>query len=162
MRAHAKTVGDGFEVFSLLVNAVATAPPPGLVDEGSVGGIHQADDSVVYAYGHFSSEIGELIFVAELFDLGRGLGSFGWFGGSRALRARVGDVGPDEFVLLFAGIAAGVDAVHSHRLIRGKRGDELALSVMHVELPAVIRALEIFAVELSGIQGHAAVRAAVA
>jgi len=71
-------------------------------------------------------------------------------------------VHPDEIVLLFAGVATGVDTVDSHRLIRGERRDELALAVVHVELPSVIGAFEIFTIELAGVERHAAVRAGVA
>ena len=62
VRAHAKAVGDGFEVFLLFVNAVLGAPPPRLMNEGSVRGIHQADDAVVDADGHFGLQVGEFVF----------------------------------------------------------------------------------------------------
>ena len=98
----------------------------------------------------------------ELFDLRRRFGSFGWLGETRARRAGIGDVDPDEIVLLFAGIAAGIDAIDFQRLIGSERRDQLALAVVHVELPAVIAALEIFSVEFSAVERHAAMRAGVA
>ena len=85
--------------------------------------------------------------LAELFDLRGGVGSFGGRGESGAGRAWIGDEDPDETVLLFAGIAAGVDAINFQILIGGERRDQLALAVVHVELPAVVSAFEIFSVE---------------
>ena len=76
MRAHAKAVGDGFEILFLFVNAVLRAPPPCLVDEGAVGRVHQADDAVIDADGHFGLQVGELVIVAEFLDLRGGIGSF--------------------------------------------------------------------------------------
>ena len=49
MGAHAEAVGDGFELFLFLVNAVAGTPPPCLVNKRAVSWIHQADDDVVHA-----------------------------------------------------------------------------------------------------------------
>jgi len=117
---------------------------------------------VVDADGHFGLQVGEIIFGAELFDL-RG---FVWGLGGRcescAGRGRIGNVDPDKVVLLFAVVASGVDAIDFQILIGGERGDELALAVVHVELPSVISALEIFAVEAAAVEGHTAMRAGVA
>ena len=44
-------IGSKFFCFSWML--CWRAPPPCLVDEGSVRGIHQADDAVVDADGHF-------------------------------------------------------------------------------------------------------------
>ena len=74
VRAHAKAVRDGLEVFLLLVDAVLAAPPPCLVNEGTVRGVHEADDAVVDADRHFGLQVGELVFAAELFDLRGGVG----------------------------------------------------------------------------------------
>ena len=63
MRAHAKAVGDGLEILLLLVNAVLRAPPPCLMDERAVRGIHEADDAVIDADRHFGLQVGELVFV---------------------------------------------------------------------------------------------------
>ncbi len=90
MRAHAKAVGNGLKIFFLLVDAVAAAPPPGLVDEGPVRGIHEADDAVIDADGHVGGEVGEFVFLAEPFDLRGRFGSFFWLAESRALRAGSG------------------------------------------------------------------------
>jgi len=40
VRAHAEAVGNRLEILFLFVNAVLAAPPPGLVDEGAVRGVH--------------------------------------------------------------------------------------------------------------------------
>ena len=92
----------------------------------------------------------------------RGVGSFGGLGESRALRAGIGNVDPDETILLFAGIAAGVDAVDFEILIGGERRDELALAIVRVELPAVVGALKILSVETAAVERHAAMRTSVA
>src|SRR5208337_4480578 len=47
VRAHAKSVRDRLEILPLLVNRFLGAPPPRLVDERAVGGIHQSDYAVV-------------------------------------------------------------------------------------------------------------------
>jgi hypothetical protein len=87
---------------------------------------------------------------------------FGGLGEACALRSGIGDVDPDKTVLLFAGIAAGIDAIELESLIGSERGDEVTLSVVHIELPSVIRAFEILAVELAAVERHTAVGAGVA
>src|SRR5437660_835258 len=44
MGRHAEAVGNGFEMFLLFVDAMPSPPPPGLMDEGAMRRIHQADD----------------------------------------------------------------------------------------------------------------------
>ena len=162
MRAHAKTIGDRLEIFFLLVNAVPAAPPPCLVNERAVSGIHEADDAVIDADRHFGVQVGEFVFRAEFLDLRSGLGSFCSRGESRARRRGVGNENPNKTVLFFAFIAAGIDAIHFEILIGGERRDQLALAVVDVERPAVVSTLEIFSVESAAVQGHAAMRARVA
>jgi len=159
---HAEAVGDRLEILLLLVDAVLGAPPPGLMDKGSVSGVHEADDTVIDADGHFGLKVSELVFCAELFNAWRGLAGFGWLGESGTGWSGIGDIDPDEIVLFFAGVAAGVNAIDLHRLIGGKGRDQLALSVVNIELPAVIGAFEILAIETSGVERHAAVGAGVA
>ena len=81
---------------------------------------------------------------------------------SSAGRGRIGNENPDEAVVLFAGIIAGVDAIEFQVLIGGEGRDELALAVVYVELPAVVSALEILSVEAAAVEGHATMRAGVA
>ena len=83
-------------------------------------------------------------------------------GESRAGRCRIGDEDPDETVLLFAGVIAGMDAIDFQVLIGGEGGDELALAVVDVELPAVVSALEILSVEAAAVEWHAAMWAGIA
>jgi hypothetical protein len=64
--------------------------------------------------------------------------------------------------LLFTSVTAGVDAIDFQILISGERWDQLALAVVNVELPAVVSAFKVLAVEASAVEGHAAVRAGVA
>ena len=59
-------------------------------------------------------------------------------------------------------ITAGVDAIDFQVLIGGERGDELALAVVDIELPAVVSALEILSVEAAAVERHAAMRAGIA
>ena len=62
VRAHAETVRNGLEVLLLLVNAVLAAPPPRLVNEGAVRGVHEADDAVVNGDRHFGLQVSEVVF----------------------------------------------------------------------------------------------------
>src|SRR5437016_13358553 len=104
MRGHAETVWNGLEILFLFVNAVLAAPPPRLVNERAVRGIHQADDAVVDADRHLRLQIGQLVFRREFFNLWRGIGSIRGRSESCAGRTGIMDVNPDETVLLFAGI----------------------------------------------------------
>ena len=63
--------------------------------------------------------------------------------------------------MLLARVAAGVDAIDLQFLIRDERGDELALSGMWVEAPAVVATLELSTVEMAAGQRHAAVWAGI-
>ena len=63
--------------------------------------------------------------------------------------------------MLLAGIAARVDAIDLQLLIRGKRRNQLALAGVSVELPAVVAALDLLAVEGSVGKRHAAMRAGI-
>src|SRR5215472_15219861 len=68
MRAHAEAGGDGLEPLLFFVNAVAGAPPPGLVHKWPMRRIHQSDDAVVDGAGKIDAQIGGLELVAELGD----------------------------------------------------------------------------------------------
>src|ERR1019366_9831938 len=162
VRAHAKPVGNGFEVLPLLVNRFLRAPPPRLVNEGAVCGIHQADDAVVDGARQVGSEIGEFVMLAEFRNLGGGSRSGRGLRESGAGWAGIGDEDPEEVVALFAEITAGVDAVDFQSLIGDERRDQLALAGMGVESPAVVRAFDLLAVELPAGKRHAAMRAGVA
>ena len=157
-----KPLGMGSKFFFFSWMLCCGAPPPGLVDERSVGRVHKADDAVVDADGHFGLKVGEVVFLAKLLDGGSGLAGFDWLGESGARRDGIGEVDPYEIVLLFARKTSGVDAIDFHGLIRGERGDQLALAVVNIELPSVIRALEILTIEFSGIERHAAMGAGIA
>ena len=63
--------------------------------------------------------------------------------------------------MLFAGIAAGIDAVNLQLLVRGERRNELALAGMSVESPAVIAAFHLLAVKVAVGKRHAAMRTGV-
>src|SRR5438270_1254803 len=117
MRAHAEAVGDGLEILLLLVDAVAASPPPGLMDKGSVGGIHESDDSVINVDRHFGLQVGEFVFTAEFLDLRSGIKRLRGRAETRARRGGIGNVHPYEIVLLLAGITAGVDAIHPQLLV---------------------------------------------
>src|SRR5271163_965763 len=110
------------------------------MDKRSVCGIHQADNAVIDADWHFGSESSEFILIAELLNQRSRFRSRFRFSESRALRAGFRHINPDKTVLLLAGIAAGVDAVDFQILAGSERRDELALAVVHIELPAVIAA----------------------
>src|SRR5690242_12472355 len=99
------------------MNAVTGAPPPGLVDKWAMRGVHQPNDAVVDADRHFGLQVSKFVLLTELFELRGGLGCFGWLREPGALRAGIGDVDPDEMILLFAPIASSVNAIHLHRLV---------------------------------------------
>ena len=80
---------------------------------------------------------------------------------ARPRRTRLGNEDPDETVLLLAGIAAGVDAVNLHVLIRSQGRDQLALAGMGVEPPAMVAALQLLAVEPAAGEWHTAMRAGI-
>jgi len=63
--------------------------------------------------------------------------------------------------VLFAGVASGINAIDFQSLICGQGGNELALTSVGVEPPAVVSALDLLSIELPAMQGHAAVRAGV-
>src|SRR5579872_1352226 len=141
MRTHPKTIGNGVKIFLLLVNTVLTAPPPRLVHEWAVRGIHETDNAMVDADGHFSLQVGQFVFAAEFVDLRRGFGGFGPRGESCARRSGVWNKNPDKPVLLFAGIATRVDTIHFEVLVGSQRRDQLTLAIVDIELPTVVSAL---------------------
>src|SRR6266446_9586325 len=138
------------------------APPPRLVDERAVRGIHQSDDAMVDGARQVGGEIGEFVMLAELWNLGCGSGRGCGLRESGADRAGIGNEDPDKVVALFAGIAAGVDAVDFQSLLGDKRRDQLALAGVGVESPAVVGAFDLLAIEVSAGKRHAAMRAGVA
>src|SRR6185437_2621361 len=117
---------------------------------------------MINADRHFGLQVGEFVFAGKLLDLRRRVRRFGRGSETRAGRARIRYEDPDEAVLLLAGIAAGINAIHFETLIRRERRDELALSIVNVELPAVISAFQIFSIEAAAVERHASMRAGVA
>src|SRR5258708_32858897 len=113
------------------------------MDEGTMRGIHQADDAVVDGARQVGGEIGEFVMVAEFRNLGgrsgRGRGlresSAGWAG--------IRNEDPNEVVALFAGIAAGVDAIDFQSLLGDERRDQLALTGAGVKSPAGVRPFDL-------------------
>ena len=81
--------------------------------------------------------------------------------GGAAGRRWFGDEDPDEVVMLFTGIAAGIDAINLQLVIRGERRNELALAGVSVKPPAVIAAFHLLAVKVSLGKRHAAVRTSI-
>src|SRR5215469_4806899 len=112
MRAHAEAVGDRLETFLLLVDAVARAPPPRLMDERPMRGIHEANDAVIDVHGHLGLQVGGRKLVAEFFDLRRGFGRFLRLAEPCARRPRIRNVDPDKPILLLTWIAARVNALN--------------------------------------------------
>ena len=101
---HAEALRNGLEALGFFANGAARAPPPGLVDEGSVGGVHEANDAVIDVAGEIGGEVGGAVFFAEFGERGQ-LRCFDLFAGSRA-----GDVDPRVAVLFHAGIGGCIDA----------------------------------------------------
>ncbi len=152
-------MGSKFLCFSWMLSR--DAPPPGLMNERSVRGIHQPDDSVIHGARQIGGQVGELVLLAEGGNARRGHGRIRGLGESGAGRRRFGNENPDEVVVLLAGIAAGVNAVDLQLLVGGKRRNELALAGVPVEPPAVIAAFHLLAVEVTVGKRHAAVRTGV-
>src|ERR1700722_5218629 len=105
MGAHAKAVRNRLEVFLLLMNTVAAAPPPNLMAQRSVRRIHQSNDTVIDTHRHVGGEISQLIFAArclfercvpELFYHRRGVRRFLRLAESYVLRTGVRNKNPDE------------------------------------------------------------------
>src|SRR6266849_4539051 len=138
------------------------APPPCLVDERAVRGIHTSDDAMIDGAWQVGGEIGEFVMLAEFRNLRRGSGRGRGLRESGARWAWVGNEDPDEVIALFAGIAAGVDAVDLQRLIGDERRDQLALARVGVKSPPVVGTFDLLAVELSIGKRHPAMRAGVA
>src|ERR1700761_6534419 len=112
MGGHAEALSDGLEVLFLLVNAGALAPPPGLVNERAVRGIHEADDAVVHVAGQVGGEGCAAEAGAEFGQFGRGrlLDLFSAAGsGTHTSGSGFGNVDPGIAVALFAGERGGVD-----------------------------------------------------
>src|ERR1035438_612535 len=86
--------------------------------------------------------------LAELRNLRRGSGGGRRLRKSRAGWAGIGNEDPDEVVALFAGRAAGVDAVDLQSLLGHQGWDQLALAGVDVESPAMVGAFDLLAVEL--------------
>src|SRR3984885_16101254 len=136
MRRHAETLRDRLEVFALLVNAGAGAPPPCLMDEGTVCRIHQPDNAVVHVAGQIGGEMRGTAFVTETRQQWWRRQVFG----AQAAAACIRDVDPGVAVALHAGIGRGVDAGWIERVLAGERGNLAALAGAGLEGPAVILA----------------------
>ena len=105
-----------------------------------------------------------LVFVAECRHAGSGSG-----GSSRWVNPAPAGTGfrnedPYESIVLFAGVAPGIDAIDLQLLICRQRRDQLALAGVRLELPSVITAFDLLSVEPpqeSGMPrcGHASRRA---
>jgi len=124
-------------------------------------GIHEPDDAVIDADRHIGNQVGQLISVTECRNArswNRGLGGLGC---ASPYRRRLRHEDPDVIVSFLAGEAARIDAIDFQILVRSEGGNFATLSRVGVELPAVIAAFELFAVEGAAGKGHSAVRAGV-
>ena len=159
MRAHAEAVGNGLEILLLLVDAVPAAPPPGLMDERSMRGIHQSDDSVIHAARAFRRSGRRVLYLSlNVGTRGAGIGRSAALVNPAPAAAGLGNENPDEAVVFLAGIAAGVNAIDFELLVRSQRRNQLALSGVRVESPAVVAAFDLLAIELTAGKRHAAMR----
>ncbi len=160
--AHAEAHGNRLEILMLLVDAVAAAPPPRLVNERAVRGIHEADDAVIDAAWQVGGEVGDFVFAAKSWDARRRNWGVRCFGESGTSRRRLRDEDPNVVVVLLAGIATGVNAVDSQTLIASEGWNGLTLAGVGIEAPAVVTALDLLTVEVGAGKRHAAVRTGVA
>ena len=111
---------DGFEAFGFFVDACGRAPPPGLVHEGAVRGVHEADDAVVDVAGEIGGEVRGAEVLGEFWE-GRG-----WVGvgrhclGGDAAGAGCGDVDPGVAVALGDGEGVGEDLCGLEGVVGGE------------------------------------------
>ena len=162
MRAHAKAIRNGLEVFPLFVNAVLTSPPPCLMYKWPVRRIHQADDPMIDGARQASAQIRGFEFVTKCRNRrccrGRVLASCE----SRTSRSGIRNEYPYKSVALFTRKTARINPVHFYVLICGQRRNQSALPAEGIEFPTMITALNLFAVEPAARQRHTAMRAGVA
>src|SRR4029077_19434873 len=147
---------DRLKGLLFFVNRIAAAPPPRLVNEWSVRGVHQANNAVIHAAGQVRSQVGEFEFLAECRNARRSRRRIDTLRESRSCWRRLRNEDPDEAILFFACVTARVDAIDSEFLIGGQRRNHLALAGVGVEPPAVITAFQLAAVEPSAGKRHAA------
>ena len=160
--AHAKTHRNGLKVLLLLMNTVPGAPPPCLMDKGTVGWIHEANDSVIDVAGQVGREMGYFELFTKSRDLRHRNGRVNRFCKTRPGWRRVGNEDPDEAVPLLARITAGVNAIDFQVLIGGQGWDNSALPGVGVEYPSVIAALNLSAIEAAVGERHAPMGAGIA
>src|ERR1700733_11209403 len=125
--------------------------------ERPVRRVHQADDGLVHAAGQVGIEMRHFVAGAEdrqFRRCGRRLADGAAF--------RIREERPDVAVALLAGKTPGVDSFAFEFGILAERRDGLALPGVRLELPAVVGALYVLAVELAERKRKRAVRADVA
>ena len=110
LRAHAKAKIDGLEDFLLFAEwnrGCATAMLGGRTVRAQ---IHQPDNAVIHAAGQVGRQIGKFVFLAEGWNTRRpAAGSARCENPARWRRLRNKD--PDEAIIFFACVTAGVDAI---------------------------------------------------
>ena len=131
------------------------------MNKRAVRRIHQTDNSVIDGAGEIGRQVSQFVFLAENRNPGRGKGRLNGLGESGSRRWWFGNVDPDEVVMLFAGIAPGIDAVDLQFLIGSEGGDELALASMSIKPPAVVAAFHLLPIENATRKRHATVGAGV-
>jgi len=87
---------------------------------------------------------------------------FHLFGETGSCRAGLGNENPDVGIAFFTGIASRVNAIDPEVLIRSQGRDQLALSGLGVEAPAVVSAFDLLTIELATVERHAAMGTGVA
>src|SRR5690348_10142273 len=111
MRAHAEAIRDRLELLLLFMDAVASAPPPGLMHERPVRRVHEPNDSMINAAGQVGGKIRRLVFLRKSRQLRGCERRFVAARESCASRAGIGNEDPDKAVALLAGEVAGVDTI---------------------------------------------------
>src|SRR5579863_2743999 len=98
--AHAKAQRYRLEILLLLVNALPAAPPPGLMNKGSVRRIHEPDDSVVHVAWQVSRQVRDLILSGKSRNPWSGRRGLRRLGETSTQRRRLGDEYPNVVVVL--------------------------------------------------------------
>jgi len=161
VRTHAEAVGNRLKRFLLFTNAAPAAPPPGLMHEGAMRRVHQANDSRVHAAREVGGKMCDAIALTEFRQLrnGRNRGSIHLPDG-QALGVR--EIYPHISIAFFAGKAARENAIALELGIRRDGRNLSTLPRVCVKSPTVVGAFDRLPIAMARRKWKRAVRADIA
>src|ERR1700739_3120630 len=159
MRAHAEAFKNRLEALGFFADAGPGSPPPGLVNEGSVRRIHEADDAMIHIAWQVGGKVSGAEARTEFDEVGDGpsLCCLTFSTG-----AGTSDIHPGVTVALITGEGGRIDAGGVEVVVAGERRDQLATAAAWLELPAVIAAGDAIAIKPTFAEWDSAMRATVA